>query len=809
MRARILPAMKDEGRAADPVAAENPQAIAGTRVAKAETTAAGIPAILQTVRFSVREMGAVRAARTLRRLNQRDGFDCQSCAWGNPDRPKVFEFCENGAKAVADEATRRRVSAEFFAEHSVAQLSQESDYWLNAQGRLSEPMILRRGGTHYEPLTWEDAFALIVEELRALDSPDRAVFYTSGKTTNEPAFLFQLLARQFGTNNLPDCSNMCHESSGSALTRTIGTGKGTVTIDDFEACDLILIFGSNPGTNHPRMLTSLAAAKRRGAKVVAVNPLPETGLMRVVDPNPQDYTSPLGLPIALAIGGTALADLFLPVRINGDVAVIKGIAKYMLEEDEAGRSSGIARAFIAQHTSGFEAFAADLKTTPWTEILQGCGLSKAEVEAAARMCIASKATICVWAMGLTQQKNGVDNVAQIVNLLLLGGHMGRPGAGACCVRGHSNVQGCRTMGVWETPTNAVLEALQREFGFTPPSKPGLDVVESIRAMHAGEVDVFLGISGNLLTNAPDTMYTAEAMRRCRLTVYASTKLNRAHLVTGEQALILPVIGRAERDVRDGRAQFTTVEDSMGQIGMSRGALTPASASLRSDVEIVATIGRLMFGESPVPWSAYARDYDAIRDTIARVVPGFADFNRRVRAEKAFYLPNGARERRFNTVEGRAIFSVTPIPKHELRDGEYLMMTIRSHDQFNSTIYGLDDRYRGVYGGRRVVFMNPEDVEAAGLAAGDCVDLQSRFEGETRVAERFVVVPYTIPRRCTATYYPETNVLVPIGSVSDVSNQPTSKCVVISLTPSSLPQEPGVRVAAGAIAHNLRRRVPVV
>lgn len=769
--------------------------------------AAGLPAIWQTARYSFGEMGLLRTAQTLTRINQRDGFDCQSCAWGSPDRRKFFEFCENGAKAVADEATRKRVTEEFFAKHSVAELSKQSDHWLNAQGRLTEPMLLRRGGTHYEPISWDDAFSLITDELRGLESPDQAVFYTSGKTTNEPSFLFQLLARQVGTNNLPDCSNMCHESSGTALTQTIGTGKATVTIDDFEKCDLLIILGNNPGTNHPRMLTSLEAAKRKGAKIIAVNPMPETGLMRVIDPNPQDYPNPLQLPFALAGPGTALADLYLPIRINGDVATIKGIMKFMLEEEEARRPSGIDRDFIEQYTSGYDACVADVRGTRWPEILKGSGLSKEQIVAAARMCIASKAMICLWAMGLTQQRNAVDNVAQIVNLLLLGGHIGRPGAGACCVRGHSNVQGCRTVGIWESPKKSFLDSLQREFGFMPPQEQGLDVVESLHAMHAGKVAFFLGISGNLVSNAPDTAYTAEAMRRCRLTVYASTKLNRSHLVTGEQALILPVIGRSERDVQNGKAQFTTVEDSMGQIGTSEGRLAPASPMLMSDVAIIARIGHAMFGNSPIPWNAFAADYDLIRNAIARVVPGFESFNERIRSEKTFYLPNGARERQFATSSKRALFSVSPIPKHELRDGEYLMMTIRSHDQFNSTIYGLDDRYRGVYGGRRVIFMNPDDVAAAGLAAGDRVDIQSHFEGETRTARNFLVVPYTISRRCTATYYPETNVLVPVRSVSEKSNQPVSKCITITLLPSSAPAENNVKISSAAIQYNLKRKLP--
>jgi molybdopterin-dependent oxidoreductase alpha subunit len=787
--------------------AQNPEEIAGTRIGKAYTTAAGLPAILKSFQFALGEMGPLRTAETFTRINQRDGFDCQSCAWGNPDRRKVFEFCENGAKALSDEATKKRITREFFAKHSVLDLAEKSDYWLNQQGRLTEPMILRQGAEHYEPISWDAAFQLVADELKALASPDEAAFYTSGKTTNEPAFLLGLFARQFGTNNLPDCSNMCHESSGVGLTETLGIGKGTVTVNDFEKCDLIVIFGNNPGTNHPRMLTSLQAAKRQGAKIIAVNPLPETGLMRVTNPNPQDYTNPLEFPLALVEDGTALADLYLPVRINGDVALIKGIMKFMLEEDDGGRVGGVDHAFISDYTSGFASLADDLTGTTWEEIVAGSGLTKEQIEAAGRLCAASKRMICAWAMGLTQQKNGVDNVAAVVNLLLLGGHMGKSGAGTCCVRGHSNVQGDRTMGIWERPGKPFLEALGREFNFVPPMDWGKDTVETLHAMCEKQIKVFLAISGNFISNVPDTAYAAHAIQHCRLTAYISTKLNRSHIVTGGQALILPCIGRSERDVQNGREQFVTVEDAMGEIGSSRGRLPPASPLLRSDVAIVAGIAHATLGDSPVPWRSLAGNYDLIRDAISRVVPGFANFNQRIRTEKTFYLPNGARDRRFETVSGKAQFSVTPIPKHDLRPGEYLMMTIRSHDQFNSTIYGLDDRYRGVYGGRRVIFLNADDMREAGLQAGQLVDIRSHFEGETRIAPSFLVVPYTISRHCAATYYPEANVLVPVRSVADKSNQPVNKCIRITLAPSPDAAPRDVNVSLSAITYNLRRKIP--
>jgi molybdopterin-dependent oxidoreductase alpha subunit len=647
----------------------------------------------------------------------------------------------------------------------------------------------------------------VADELKALDSPDEAAFYTSGKTTNEPAFLLQLFARQFGTNNLPDCSNMCHESSGTGLQQTVGIGKGSVTVDDFEKCDLIIIFGNNPGTNHPRMLTSLQAAKAQGAKIIAVNPLPETGLMRVANPNPQDYKNPLELPFALLGGGSALADLYLPVRINGDVALIKGIMKFILEEEAAGRASCVDHAFIDEYTAGFAALVDDLKATSWDEIVTGSGLTKEQVEAAGRMCAASKRMICAWAMGLTQQKNGVDNVAAVVNLLLLGGHMGRPGAGTCCVRGHSNVQGDRTMGVWERPPKAFLDALGRAFNFVPPAKWGKDTVETIHAMCEGQIKVFFAISGNFVSNTPDTAYTAHAIQECRLTVHASTKLNRSHIVTGQQALILPCIGRSERDVQESGEQFVTVEDALSEVGTSQGRLPPASPHLRSDVAIIAGVAHATLGESPIPWRSLAGNYDLIRDGISRVVRGFENFNQRIRAEKTFYLPNGPRVRRFETASGKAQFTVTPIPKHDLGPGEYLMMTIRTHDQFNSTIYGLDDRYRGVFGGRRVIFLNAEDMREAGLHAGQLVDIRSHFEGEVRLAPSFLVVPYLISRHCAATYYPETNVLVPVRSVADKSNQPVSKCIRITLQPSAAPDPRGVDISLAAITYNLKRNVP--
>jgi molybdopterin-dependent oxidoreductase alpha subunit len=738
--------------------------------------AGGVPAILSTAKHVWNEMGLVRGTRLLLELNQKDGFDCPGCAWPDPDGERSHtEFCENGAKHVADEATTKRVGAEFFREWSVADLSLKSDYWLGKQGRITHPMLLRRQSTHYEPVSWEEVFQLIADELNALDSPDEAIFYTSGRASNEAAFLYQLFVREFGTNNLPDCSNMCHESSGTALTETIGIGKGTVTLRDFELAEAIFVIGQNPGTNHPRMLSTLQAAKRRGSTIVHINPLPETGLNRFK--HPQEVFKIFGQ-------GTLLSDLFLQVRINGDVALLKGIMKELLEEELRRPGEVLDRKFIEDKTDGFEEFARALKEVSWDELVSQSGISRDEMRQAAEIMMRSERTIFCWAMGLTQHKNAVANIQEIVNLMLMRGQVGKPGAGLCPVRGHSNVQGDRTMGIWERPTETFLNRLAEEFNFEPPREHGYDTVEAIKAMHAGAGKVFFALGGNFLSATPDTEYTANALRQCRLTAHVSTKLNRAHLITGEQALILPCLGRTEIDRQAGGAQFVTMENSMGIVHTSRGSLVSASEHLLSEPVIVARLALATLKErSVVDWQRLVEDYDRIREHIARVIPGFEDYNRRVREPGGFYLPNPARDGVFKTRTERATFTVHPLPRLELKPGQFLMMTMRSHDQFNTSIYGLDDRYRGIMNGRRVVLLNADDIKEGGLAAGQVVDLTSHFEGETRVARRFKVVPYSIPRRCAATYFPETNVLVPVRSVAEKSNTPASKSVIISIEPS--------------------------
>ncbi|MDQ5873219.1 MAG: FdhF/YdeP family oxidoreductase, partial [Acidobacteriota bacterium] len=609
-----------------------------------------------------------------------------------------------------------------------------------------------------------------------------ALFYTSGRASNEAAFAYQLFVRQFGTNNLPDCSNMCHESSGLGLTEAIGIGKGTVKLSDLELADSIFIIGQNPGTNHPRMLTELEKAARNGCRIVSINPLPETGMIRFK--HPQSVKDMLG-------PGTPIASLFLPVRINGDVAVLKGIMKEMLDLDRKSGGRVFDHAFLAEKTAGFDRLVADLDATSWDEIVSGSGVPRELIRQAAEIAAKSERMITCWAMGLTQHQNGVANVQTVVNFQLLRGQVGRPGAGLCPVRGHSNVQGDRTVGIGEQMSDAFLDALGKEFRFAPPRPHGLDTVGGLQAMHEGRVRVYVGLGGNLLSAGPDTEYAADAFRRLRLSVMVSTKLNRNHLVTGEQALILPCLGRTERDVQAGGEQFVTCENSMGVVQASRGALAPASPHLMSETAIVCNLAAAVLeGRTTVDWLALCADYDRIRDHIERVVPGFADYNERVRRPAGFYLPNPPRdERAFPTATGRANFVVHSIPRWNLKAGELLMMSIRSHDQFNTTIYGQNDRYRGIHGGRRVVFMNAGDARERDLEPGDWVDLTSHFEGEERHARRFRVVPYDIPAGCVATYYPESNPLVPLRHIADGSNQPASKSVVITVARAERSLEP--------------------
>ncbi|MFO7177993.1 MAG: FdhF/YdeP family oxidoreductase [Pseudomonadota bacterium] len=738
--------------------------------------AAGLPAVLSALSYTVDRAGLARGLRALGVVNQDRGFDCPGCAWPDPaPRDRSFaEFCENGARAVAHEADRRRVDAAFFAEHGIGDLAGRSDRWLEQRGRLVQPM-LRDGGEHFRPISYDEAFALVGEALRGLSSPNEAVFYTSGRASNEAAFLYQLFARTLGTNNLPDCSNLCHESSGTALRSTIGVGKGTVTLEDFALADLILVIGQNPGTNHPRMLSTLAEARARGATIVAINPLREPGLVRFAHPQTAEGLLGVGQPIASE---------HVPVRINGDVPLLKGVMKELFAL-EAARGGVLDHAFIAEHTHGFEAFRDALARIDGDVLVEQSGVPQSTLKRLAEIYASARRVIVCWAMGLTQHKNAVANVREIVNLLLLRGNIGRPGAGVCPVRGHSNVQGDRTMGIHAAPSEALLAALDRTFGIRAPRAPGLDSVGAVRAMERGEVSVFVALGGNFARAMSDTERTLRALGKVKLAVHVATKLNATHVAAGERAILLPCLARSELDARSGVPRFVSVEDSMGVVRRSEGTLPPADPGLLSEIEIVARLGAATFGtERPVPWLALAEDYDRIRALIEETIPGFARYNERVRAPGGFVLPNAARERRFETKSGKAEFTVQPLEPLRLAPQQLLLMTIRSHDQFNTTVYADDDRYRGIRGNRRVVFLNPEDMAERRLAAGALVDITSHYEGVERTVRAFACVPYDIPRRCAAAYFPEANGLVPLESVADESRTPTSKSIVVTLSPAA-------------------------
>ncbi|MBF6288779.1 FdhF/YdeP family oxidoreductase [Nocardia cyriacigeorgica] len=736
--------------------------------------AAGVTAVGVALKRTVEDMGVVRTARTLVRLNQVDGFDCPGCAWPEPTgHRRPAEFCENGAKAVGEEATLRTVTPEFFAAHSLTELAGKSGYWLGRQGRLTHPMVLRPGQDHYVPIDWDDAYQLIADHLNALATPDDAVFYTSGRTANETAFLYQLLVRSFGTNNLPDCSNMCHESSGTALTSSIGIGKGSVTIDDFAAADLIIVAGQNPGTNHPRMLSALADAKAAGARVIAVNPLPETGLIGFRDPQ----------TIRGLTTGVPIADDFLQIRLGGDMALFQGLGKLLFEAEDRAPGSVVDRAFVDAHTAGFAEYEKQVRAVDLGIVEQATGLSREQLDRTARLFAESERVIICWAMGLTQQSHGVATIEEATNLLLMRGMIGKPGAGVCPVRGHSNVQGDRTMGIWEKMPEPFLAALEREFGITAPRAHGLDTVNAIRAMRDGKARVFFGMGGNFVAATPDTEVTEAALRACDLTVQVSTKLNRSHVVHGATALILPTLGRTDLDLQGGVKQQVSVEDSMSMVHLSTGRLHPVSEHLRSEVAIVCELAQRLFGPGhPVPWAEFRRDYDRIRDAIARVVPGCADYNRKVRRRNGFVLPHPPRDaREFRTATGRANFAVNELTWLPVPPGRLILQTLRSHDQYNTTIYGLEDRYRGIHGGRRVVLVNAGDLAELGFADGELVDMVSEWsDGVERRVEGFRLVAYSTPRGNAAAYYPETNPLIPLDHVAARSNTPVAKAVTIRL-----------------------------
>lgn len=755
------------------IQAQPPEKHTGIKLTSPKKMAGGMTAVTSSLKHVFGEAGVIEGTKTLLKLNQYNGFDCPGCAWPDPDNERAMvEFCENGAKAVAEEATTARVDAEFFKKYSVEELSRWSDYEIGKSGRITEPMMLKEGASHYEPVAWSEAFKIIGHQLNQLSSPDEAVFYTSGRTSNEAAFLYQLFVRKYGTNNLPDCSNMCHESSGSGLSETVGIGKGSVKLEDFYLAEVIVIIGQNPGTNHPRMLTALQKAKENGAKIITINPLPEAGLIKFK--HPQN-------PIDMLGTGTVLTDIFLQVRINGDVPLLKAVMKLLLEKEKARPGVVFDHDFIKNNTSGYEQFLSDLEYYDLNELIARTSVSREKIEEAVELLAAKKKIIVCWAMGLTQHKNAVDNIREVVNLLLLKGSIGKSGAGTCPVRGHSNVQGDRTVGIWEKLKPEFGQKLKEVFQFDPPQKEGYDVVSAIEAMAEGKARFFFAMGGNFISASPDTEYTARALQNCDMTVHVSTKLNRSHLIHGKTALILPCLGRTELDVQESGKQFVTVENSTGVVHQSRGGKKPASDQLLSEPKIVAELAKATFGEQDtIDWNHLVSDYDHIRDLIEKTIPGFDSYNERVRRPGGFYLPNGAREGDFKTLTGKANFTINSNPSHKLAADEFIMMTIRSHDQYNTTIYGLHDRYRGIYNERRVVLMNPQDMEEAGLTVKDAVNLVSNYEGERREARSFLVVPFDIPPRCLGTYFPEANVLIPWNQYAHTSRTPISKSVIVKV-----------------------------
>lgn len=756
--------------------AENPYTLLDLKLTHVEKSAAGMPAVMAAFSDLFEEKAPIRGMRALFKMNQMGGFDCPSCAWPDPDdeRSVLGEYCENGAKALAEEATTKRVTPEFFKQNSVYDLARLDDYQIGKMGRLTDPMYLPEGGTHYQPITWDNAFKKIAEHLNALDSPDEAAFYTSGRTSNEASFVYQLFAKEFGTNNMPDCSNMCHETSGSALRPTIGIGKGTVTLEDFYEAEVIVIIGQNPGTNAPRMMSALAKGKKNGAKIIAINPLPEAGLMGFI--NPQSVKDILK-------GGVQLADLYLPVKINGDMALLKALELLLIEFEKKNPGTVFDKDFINEKTVGYDDFIKQFDHYNLDELAVLSGVSKEGLYEAAEAIATKKRIIFSWGMGLTQQPNGVDMIREILNILLLKGSIGKPGAGVCPVRGHSNVQGNRTMMIDEKPTDEQLDRLENFYGFKVPRKHGYDVVRAIKAIHEEKVKVMFCMGGNFISATPDTTFTAHALRKLNLLVSVSTKLNRGHLVHGKEALILPTYGRSDKDIVNGEIQIVSTENSMGVVQDSKGMLDPVSDNLVNETQIVCRMAMATLGErSVVNWQRYHDSYDAVRDDIEQCIPGFEDYNVRVRQKGGFYLPNAARDKQYfsKELEGRAPFTLTEIPDNTLAADEYMMATTRTHDQFNTTIYGLDDRYRGIKNERRVVFMNQNDIDKAGFKAGDKVDLYNYDDGIERVAPLFIIVSYQIPEKNTVTYFPETNVLVSVNNVVKESNMPASKYVKIKI-----------------------------
>ncbi|MGJ5642746.1 FdhF/YdeP family oxidoreductase [Formosa sp. S-31] len=744
----------------------------GIKLTQPATHAAGFTGVKVALQHAFKEMGVVRSLKTLSHMNQIDGFDCPGCAWPDPEkRSKLGEYCENGAKALSEEATNKVIDAAFFAKYSVEEISGWTDFQIGKSGRLTQPMILKPGEVHYLPISWEDAFKTIAKSLHNLNNPDEAIFYTSGRSSNEAAFLYGLFARALGTNNLPDCSNMCHESSGVALSETLGIGKGSVKLEDFDKAEVVMVIGQNPGTNHPRMLSALEKCKKNGGKIISINPLLEAGLTRF--DNPQEI-------FGMLASGTTLSDIHLQVKINQDVALLKLIQKKLVRLD-AENNSVFDHEFIAKYTEGYETLLSDLDAYSETELLRLTGVAQKYVDEVVNLLADKTRIIICWAMGLTQHKNGVDNIKECVNLLLLKGSLGKPGAGTCPVRGHSNVQGDRTVGIMHYVSKRFNAAVKAAFGFDPPQHHGVDVVHAIKAMHAGKAKVFVALGGNFVSAASDTEYTAAALENCDLTVQISTKLNRSHCITGKTAIILPTLGRSERDIKNDKQRHFTVENSMGIVHRSKGFLEPVSEDIKSEPEIVGGVADAYFkGDHIVNWKTLSEDYDVLREKMGQVINGFEQVNQKSNGT-GYYLPNNVRDLDFSHLPNKkARFSVTPLPEHDLEASEFLLMSIRSHDQFNTTIYGLNDRYRGVFNERRVLFMNEKDMKSLRLKSLDVVNILSCYNGTERKVFNFLVIPYNIPEGNLAAYYPETNPLIPIDEYAVKSNTPISKSVKVTL-----------------------------
>lgn len=744
--------------------------------------AAGVPGVLHSMEPAIKQLGLARTVKLMTSLNQKDGFDCMSCAWPDPHHRKVAEFCENGAKAVTWEANPVLVPDTFWAEHSISDLLDKSEYWLGMQGRLTKPVHKPVGSDHYHEVSWREAFDIMATKLRSLASPDEASFYTSGRTSNEAAFIYQLFVRAFGTNNLPDCSNMCHESTSLAMAEVVGIGKSTIAYDDFEQADLIIILGQNPGTNHPRMLTALEDAKRKGATIVAVNPLPEAGLRRYKNPQ---------VPRGIVGRGTNIADQFIQIRLGGDMALLQAVAKRVLEAEDAAPGTVLDHEFLAEHTVGLDAFREHIAQVDDDEVLLATGLDRAEIDELADRYLSSDRVIITWAMGITQHRKAVDTIKEIINLLLLRGNIGKPGAGASPIRGHSNVQGDRTMGIWEQVSDEFLDALQKEFRFDPPREHGVDALKGIKAMQDGRIRFWMGMGGNLVAAISDTQLAEAAMRGTDMTVQVSTKLNRSHAVVGAEALILPTMGRTEIDIQKSGPQFVSVEDTVCAVHGSHGQVPPVAPDLLSEIAIVSRLAQATLGDRAdleIDWQAFEDDYDTLRDHISRVVPGFERYSERVRSRDGFVLPNGPRDSRtFPTKAGKAIITVNDLEHVERPEGRLLLQTLRSHDQYNTTIYSLNDRYRGIKKGREVVFINPDDLTELGLVDGQRVDVFTEWTDDVeRVLRDYRVVAYPTARGCAAAYFPEANVLVPLDSAAIGSNTPVSKAVLVRVVPAAVP-----------------------